>query len=138
MLIYVSYGCRLPIRNCIGLEDNVIWAQSLMVGELCLVFWRILQCNPNVHIISHLCWKSNLCHGLQSTLTKLEVVGRNRSISIIVVCNYSGAKGVGAVTCNEGNVVFEVRGGSFDSYSLILVRPNFSGPPFSHLEKRLW
>lgn len=35
--------------------------------------------------------------------------------------------------CNEGNMVFEVRGGSLDSYSLIGVPHNFSGPRFSHL-----
>ena len=35
--------------------------------------------------------------------------------------------------CNEGNIVFEVRGGSFESYSLILVPHNFSGPQFSDL-----
>lgn len=35
--------------------------------------------------------------------------------------------------CNEGNMVSEVRGGSLDSYCLILVPHNFSGPQFSHL-----
>lgn len=88
--------------------------------------------------MSHYGWKLNFCHRLQSTLKKLNFSRWKQGYLHHCCYSHLWTKGREVVKCNEGNMVSEVRGGSLDSYCLILVPHNFSGPQFSHLVNGLW